>query len=248
MIILFDVGNSNITIGIADLEKVKRIYRLKTLINKTADEYYISIKEMISCQEVKAIVISSVVPELIDILTEISVNYFNVQPLVFSNGIKTGIQIITDNPKEVGSDIIADAVGSLSYGNSVLVVDLGTATKYIYVKNKAFHGCAIAPGVNVALKALVSSASLLPSIDIKTPKTVIGKNTITSMQSGITYATASQVDGMIRRIKEEVKDENLVVVATGGLAPTIIPLCKENIICDKNLTLDGMLEVYKKNL
>ena len=134
MIILIDIGNTNITIGIADEEKIKHVYSLKSIVNKTADEYYLSFKAMISCVHVKACVISSVVPGLTATLSEMSRKYFLCEPLLFSSGIKTSLMIKTDNPKEVGSDLIADAVGSFEYGDEVLTIDLGTATKFVYCK------------------------------------------------------------------------------------------------------------------
>ena len=248
MLILFDVGNTNITIGIADLKNVKKIYRLKTEANKTADEYYLLIKGLVSCDEVKGVVISSVVPSLTSTLEELSRRYFNVNPIVFGQGIKTGLMIKADNPKEVGADLIADCIGSFEYGNKVLVIDLGTANKFIYVENKVFKGCVITPGVMNSLNSLVSSTALLPKVEVKAPKKILGNNTISCMQSGITYGSACMVDGFIERIKEEVKVDNLVVVATGGLAREIIPLCKSDIIIDDFLTLKGMLEVYLKNI
>ncbi len=248
MLILFDVGNTNIKIGLADLNKVKKIYRLKTATSKTADEYYLLLKGLISCDEVKGIVISSVVPSLTTTLEELALRYFNVNPIIFGQGIKTGLMIKADNPKEVGADLIADCIGSFDYGDKVLVIDLGTANKFIYVENKVFKGCIITPGVENSLNSLVSSTALLPKVEIKAPKKVLGNNTITCMQSGITYGNAAMIDGFIERIKQEVNVADLKVVATGGLAKSIIPLCKSEIVVDEFLTLKGLLEVYKKNI
>ena len=248
MILLFDVGNTNIKVGLASLKKVKNIYRLKTVVNKTADEYFLLINGLIKCEEVKGVVISSVVPSLTATLEELSKRYFNVNPIVFGQGIKTGLMIKADNPKEVGADLIADAIGSFEYGEKVLIVDLGTANKFIYVENKVFKGCVITPGVMHSLNSLVSSTALLPKVEIKAPKKVLGNNTISCMQSGITYGNACMIDGFIDRIKKEVNEENIKVVATGGLAKSIIPLCNSEIIVDDFLTLKGLLEVYLKNI
>ena len=145
-----------------------------------------------------------------------------------------------------GADLICDVAGVLD--EEALVIDLGTAIKYIYVKNKTLRGVVISPGVVVSLKALSANAALLPEIEIKTPNKVLGNNTINCMQSGVTYGVASQVDGMILRIKEEIGNPNLKVIATGGLANLIIPLTKNEIEIDDLLTLRGLLEVYRRNL
>lgn len=249
MLILFDVGNTNITVGIADLEKIKRIFRLKTQLNKTADEYYYSLRQMIDCEHVRGIVISSVVPEMTEIIKEISIRHFNVSPFILGQGVKTGLQIKCDNPHEVGADLIADCVGAYnSYGPDALIIDLGTATKYIYMEKNAFCGCVIAPGVQISMKALVDNAALLPKIDLRIPNKVIGTNTITSMQSGVLYGTIINVEGFIDRIKAEVNKPDLKVIATGGLAKLIIPYCHSDIILDETLTINGLLYLYKKNM
>ncbi len=248
MLILFDIGNTNITVGIADLNKIKHVYRLKTQLNKTADEYYISLSQIIKCDEVLDIVISSVVPEVTDVIKEIAVRHFNLEPIIIGNGVKTGLNIKCDNPKEVGADLICDCVGALNeYGSDALIIDLGTATKYLYMDNNTFCGCAIAPGVKVSIKALVDNASLLPTIDLKLPSKVLGTNTSSCMQSGVIYGAVFEVDGFINKIKKEVNKPNLKVIATGGLSKLIIPSCESTVILDDNLTLKGMLCIYKKN-
>ena len=249
MLILFDIGNTNITVGIADLEKIKHVYRLKTQINKTADEYFISLRQMINCSHVKGIIISSVVPEVTAIIKELSITHFGIEPIVVGQGVKTGIQIKCDNPKEVGADLIADCVGAKEYyGRDCLIIDLGTANKYLYFENNAFCGCVIAPGVNVSIKALVDNAALLPKIDLKIPPKILGTNTILCMQSGFAYGAIIEVEGFIKKIKEEVNNPDLLVIATGGLANLIIPKCNCNIIMDENLILKGLLTIYKKNV
>ena len=174
MIVLFDVGNSNIKLGIAENNEVKQMYRLKSEIHKTADEYYLVIRNLIPENEVEGVIISSVVPELTSILTTMSKDYFDVEPIIFGQGIKTGIMLKADNPREVGADLIADSVGATFYGDKVLVIDLGTASKFIYVENKVFKGCVITPGAQTSLNSLVSSTALLPKIQIKAPKKVLG--------------------------------------------------------------------------
>lgn len=249
MLILFDIGNTNITVGIADLDVIKSVYHLKTELNKTADEYYLSLKQMINCDHVKGIIISSVVPDVTEVIKEISRKHFKIDPMILGPGLKTGISLKCDNPKEVGSDLIADCVGaSHKYGPNVLIIDLGTATKYLYMENNAFCGCVISPGVFVSIKALVDNAALLPKIDLRVPNKVLGTNTITCMQSGVTYGAIIEVEGFINRIKEEVNNPNLIVVATGGLSELIIPHCKSKIILDRELTLKGLQQIFVKNI
>ncbi len=247
MIMLFDIGNSNIKIGLSNGKNIDQIVRLKSEVNKTADEYYLLINNFLKEKKIEGAIISSVVPELTTILSFMCKKFFGIVPLVFGQKLKTGLMIVADNPMEVGADLIADGVGSMAYGNNVLVIDLGTATKFIYVQNKAFKGCTIAPGVQSSLNSLVSSTALLPNIEIKAPKKVLGNNTITCMQSGVTFTFAAMIDGMIERIKKEENLNDLTIVATGGLSKAIIPLCFNEIKIDEFLTLKGILQVYLKN-
>ena len=173
---------------------------------------------------------------------------YNINSKILGPGLKTGIQLKVDDPKTVGADIICDAVGASIHYNEALIIDLGTATKYIHMKNGTFLGCSIAPGVSISLKSLVSSAALLPNVELVTPKKAIGTNTIACIQSGVVLGAAAQVDGMIDRIMEEIHNTNVPVVATGGLSRLIVPLCKHDIKQKDNLTLDGLLEIYKKNM
>lgn len=247
MLLLFDVGNTNICIATCENDLINEsITRITTLVNRSCDEYFLILREMIELNKVKNIAISSVVPDVTNILKEMCIKHLNIEPLILGPGIKTGVKIVADNPREVGADLICD-VAALKY-EEALIVDLGTATKYIYTKNNTLKGVVIAPGVVVSIKALSANAALLPEIDIKTPNKVLGNNTISCMQSGVTYGVASQVDGMILRIKEEVGNPNLKVIATGGLANLIVPLTKNDIEIDNLLTLRGLLEVYRRNL
>lgn len=248
MILLVDVGNSNIVFGFSDKEEIKKTFRFKTFIDKTSDEYYILIKSMLDVYKIEDVMISSVVPIVTSALRKLFQNYYNIDSKIIGPGIKTGISLKVDDPKTVGADMICDAAGAMRLSNESIVVDLGTATKYIYVKNNVFYGCSIAPGVAISMKALVSNAALLPSIELICPKRVIATNTITCMQSGVIFGAASQVDGMIDRIIEEINNPNIAVYATGGLSSLIVPLCKHKIDRFDNLTLDGLLEIYKKNM
>lgn len=247
MILLVDVGNSNLVFGFSDTIQIKKTFRFKTFTDKTSDEYYILIKSMLDSYEIKDVIISSVVPIVTSALVKLFKKYYDLEAKVVGPGIKTGIQLKVDDPKTVGADMICDAAGAMALYNEAVIIDLGTATKYIYVKNNVFYGCSIAPGVAISMKALVSNAALLPSIELICPKKVIGTNTITCMQSGVIFGAASQVDGMIERILDEIKNPNVAVIATGGLSSLIVPLCKHNIERKENLTLNGLLEIYNKN-
>jgi len=246
MLLLFDVGNSNICIATyANQELNKKITRITTLLNRSEDEYFIILKEIFDLNSVNAVIISSVVPDVTISIKQMFKKHFNINALVLGPKVKTGVSIKADNPREVGADLICDVAGVLN--QEALIIDLGTATKYIYAKNKTLCGVVICPGVNISIKALVSNTALLPEIEIKAPDKVLGNNTITCMQSGVTYGVASQVDGMIERIKEEVKNPNLKVIATGGLASLIIPLTKHEIEIDDLLIFKGLLEIYWRN-
>ncbi|MFA5471869.1 MAG: type III pantothenate kinase [Acholeplasmataceae bacterium] len=246
MFLLFDVGNTNIFIGTSDGFKIIDTYRLNTEVTKTADEYFIQMKSLIDFKLVKHIAISSVVPRVTERLKEIAVKFVGIEPLIVGPGIKTGLNIKTDHPREVGADLICDAVGIDDDIDKALIVDLGTAIKYIYVKHKTILGVIITPGVNISIKALVGQTALLPDIDIEVPKKVLGTNTIHCMQSGVTYGVAAQVDGLIEQISAEV-DEDFKVILTGGLSQMIAPLCRHEINVDQDLILKGLLKIYNKN-
>lgn len=245
MILLIDIGNTNITLGLVKDDQIIQTYRLNSFTNKTSDEYYLLFKEIINLSDIKKIAISSVVPQITYVINELFLKYTKCAILILEQKIKTGIMVKADNPKEVGADLICDAKGLL--GEEALIIDLGTATKYIYVKDNTILGLAIAPGLNISIKALVQDTALLPDIDLKVPKKVLGNNSITCMQSGVIYGTVFAVDGFIERIKEEINNPNLKVIATGGLSSMIIPLCKHDIVTDEYLTLRGLHEILKKN-
>lgn len=247
MVLLVDIGNSNIVFGIAEDNKLVNSFRIKTFENKTSDEYYLLIKPILDNFKITDVIISSVVPIITSSLKKMFAERYKINPMILGPGIKTGIQLKVDDPKSVGADLICDCVGAAKHYNEALIVDLGTATKYIYIKNNIFYGCSIAPGVSVSMKALVSNAALLPNIELVSPKKVISTNTISCMQSGVIFGAAAQVDGMIERIKDEINNPNISVIATGGLSGLIVPLCKNSIERIENLTVEGLLEIYSKN-
>ncbi len=248
MILLVDIGNSNVVFAFAENDKIVKTFRFKSFQDKTSDEYYILIKSMIDLCPVEDVIISSVVPIITSALKKMFKKHYNIETKILGPGIKTGIQLKVDDPKTVGADLICDCAGAMKHSNEAIIVDLGTATKYIHVKNNVFLGCSIAPGVAISMKALVNNAALLPNIELVSPKKVISTNTIACMQSGVIFGAASQVDGMISRIKKELNNPNITVVATGGLSSIIVPLCENEIILDEHLTLNGLLEIYNKNI
>lgn len=247
MILLFDVGNTNICITISEGDIINpSVIRITTLLNRSCDEYFLILREMISLTNIDGIAISSVVPDVTTVLKEMCVKHLGINPLILGPKVKTGVGIVADNPREVGSDLICDVAGNDN--EEALIIDLGTAIKYIYAKGKSLRGVVIAPGVVISMKALVSNAALLPEIEIKAPNKVLCNNTISCMQSGVTHGVASQVDGMIDRIKMEVNNPNLKIVATGGLAELIIPLTKHEIEIDSLLIFKGLLAIYRRNM
>ena len=247
MILLVDIGNSNIVLALSENGNISDTFRLKTNTDKTSDEYYVSIKSIVKEYDIDDVIISSVVPVITSALKKVFIRLYDKEPKILGPGIKTGVQLKVDDPKTVGADIICDCAGIMDDTNEAIIVDLGTATKYIYVKNKVFYGVSIAPGVSVSMKALVNNAALLPSVELVCPKKVIGTSTIQCIQSGVIYGAASQVDGMIDRIKEEICNSNIRVVATGGLSKLIVPLCKNEITLVEDLTLLGLLKIYNLN-
>lgn len=253
MILAIDIGNTNIVIGGFKDDKIEFVVRLATNLSMTEDEYASRIKNILAIhdvekREIKGAIISSVVPPLNVIMKKAIRFIYDVEPLLVGPGIKTGIQIKCDSPQTVGADLICACVAAHHlYGSPSLVIDMGTATKILYMdKEGAFSGASIIPGVNIALKALASGTAQLPQISLDGPKSVIGKNTVECMRSGVVFGNASLIDGMIDRYTEEIGEE-ISVYATGGLSQNIIPHCKHNIKIDSDLVLKGLNIIYKKN-
>lgn len=245
MILLFDVGNTNIHVSKSDGVIVNNQYRIKTDRSLTVDELYVKLKEYVNDTQIEGIAISSVVPTLTSTLINVSETYFNIEPLVIKAGVKTGLQIKTDHPQEVGADLICAAVELMNKGHQV-IVDLGTAIKYIYIHQNMMKGVIITPGVDISIKALVGQTALLPEIHIEVPKRVLGTNTIECMQSGVTYGVASQIEGLLSRIEKEM-NTSFQVTLTGGISPTISPLLTNAHKLDDFTVLKGLLKIYNKN-
>lgn len=247
MIILIDIGNSTIAIGTSkDGTSLGKVYRLSTEKAKSADEYALTLKEMI--REPDRVVISSVVPELNEVFRDFFRDYHDLEPLFLGAGVKTGIKIQADNPKEVGADLIANSVGAVNhYDPDCLIIDLGTATTFTYLENKTIKGVIITPGLTTSRDALVMKTSLLPQVELEQPKHLLGKNSVDCIKSGLMYGHASMIDGFVRRIKQDVGKPDLSVVLTGGHAHLIHPLCEETIALDQRLILKGLLRISELN-
>ncbi|WAA09468.1 type III pantothenate kinase [Fervidibacillus albus] len=254
MILVLDVGNTNIVLGVYEDGQLKHYWRIETNRDKTEDEYGMLIKSLFEHEkrhisEVDGIIISSVVPPIMLALEKMCEKYFHLKPLVVGPGIKTGLNIKYENPREVGADRIVNAVAGIhEYGSPLVIVDFGTATTFCYInEQKQYMGGAIAPGIVVSTEALYTKAAKLPRIEITTPESIIGRNTVEAMQAGIVFGYVGQVDEIVRRMKRvSVKEPK--VIATGGLAPLIANESKEINIVDPFLTLKGLYFIYKKNV
>ena len=253
MILAIDIGNTNIVVGCIDKEKIFFIERLSTVRTKTELEYAIDLKTVLDIYHIKrtdieGCIISSVVPQITNVAKLAAEKILKKEVLVLGPGVKTGLNIMLDNPGEMGADRVADAVAALTYYPVPLViVDMGTATTVSVVdEKKRYLGGMILPGVRVSLDALISRASQLSGISIEEPKKLIGKNTVDCMKSGILYGNAAAVDGIIDRIEEEL-GKKVTAIATGGMSGKIIPHCKRKIIQDEDLLLKGLLVIYEKN-
>ena len=254
MLLAIDIGNTNIVIGGIKDDKIVFEARIATDRIKTSDQYAAEIKNMLSLFDVKVsdlrdCIISSVVPPVFNsVLTGVK-KVTGKQPLVVGPGIKTGLNIQMDNPSQVGSDRIVIAVAALAeYEPPLTLLDLGTATTIEVVdRGNVYLGGCIIPGVRVSLEALTSRASQLPGIQLDRPKRVIGKNTVDCMRSGVMYGAAAMLDGMIDRVEEEL-GFSTTVVATGGMAQFVCPLCRRDIKLERDLLLKGLNIIYKKNI
>ncbi len=253
MIFAIDIGNTNIVIGCMEGDKIQFIERMSTDESKTELEYAVSFKTVMELYNIRAkdlegSIISSVVPPLTDIIRSALQKLTDTKPLVIGPGVKTGLNILLDNPAQLGSDLVIGAVAGIQkYGAPLIIIDMGTATTVSVIdKNKNFLGGPIIPGAIVSLDSLVSRTSQLPRINLEPPKHVIGRNTIDCMKSGILYGQAACLDGVIERIEEELGYET-TVVATGGLAKVIIPHCHKKILHDDALLLNGLKIIYDKN-
>ncbi len=253
MLLAIDMGNTNIVIGCIKDGKTLFVERLCTELSKTELEYAIGFKTVLELYGIKekdidGAIISSVVPPLTDIIRTAVMKIIGKEVMVVGPGIKTGLNILMDNPKTMGADLIVDSVAGINeYGAPLIIVDMGTATTVSVIdKEKNYIGGMIVPGLKVSLESLVNKTSQLPRISLDPPAKVIGKNTVDCMKSGIILGNASMIDGLIDRIEADLGYKT-TVIATGGLAQAIAPVCCHDIIIDNELLLKGLNIIYQKN-
>ena len=253
MILAIDIGNTNIVLGCIDDQKIHCVARMATDHFKTSEQYAIEIESIIklynvSISSITGAIVSSVVPPLSNTLKDAIAFIIKKPPLVVAPGLKTGLNIVMDNPGQLGSDLVVTAVAALAeYHHSVIIIDMGTATTMAALDKNGFYvGGAIMPGLKLSIDALSQRTAQLPGISLEPPKRIIGKNTIECMTSGCIAGNAAMLDGMIDRMEEEL-GYPLTAIATGGLAKFVIPCCKRQIIYDENLLLKGMYIIYNKN-
>ena len=254
MLLAIDIGNTNIVIGGISNDTIVFKARIATDRIKTSDQYGVEIKNMleafgVKCSDVDDCIISSVVPPVFNSLNTGVIKVIGKKPMVVGPGLKIGLNIHMDIPSQVGSDLIVAAVAALDgYEAPILLIDMGTATTIQVIEPRnVFIGGVILPGVMLSLDALSSRAAQLPGISLEKPRQIIGKNTIDCMRSGAMYGTAAMIDGIIDRIAREL-GHSFTVIATGGIAQFIIPLCDHEITLEKDLQLKGLNLIYKKNM
>ena len=253
MLLAIDIGNTNITLGAYDNDVLCFTAGLATMHGTTSDQYAVEIKNILElhglyASRIEDCIVSSVVPSVGGAICNAVSLLCNIVPLELGPGVKTGLNIKIDNPAQLGADLVAGAVGAISeYTLPCVVIDMGTASTISVIdRNGAYLGGVISAGVRLTLKALTENTAQLPAIDISAPKSVIGSNTVDCMKSGLIYGTAAMLDGILDRIQDEL-GEIPTVVATGGLSKDIIVHCKNEIIYNANLLLDGLREIYEKN-
>ena len=256
MILCIDIGNTNIKYAVFNGDNLMASYRVSSRHTRTADEYGATLINLlasndISRQDIDGIILSSVIPSLNYTIVHMCEYFFNVTPIIVGAGVKTGINIKTDSPKEVGADIIANCVSAYNKygkGKNLIVIDFGTATTFdVVTKDGALIGVVIAPGIKTSLEGLVSNTAQLPMIDLVPPKSIICKNTRSCMQAGIIYGFAGLVDNIVKKIKDELCDQDIQVIATGGMGEVIA----KEVSCinktDRMLTLEGLKRIYDMN-
>lgn len=254
MILVIDVGNTNLTYGVYDRRELKATFRMTTKTPRTSDEYGVLILEMlrnrgITKKDIEGSIIASVVPDVMYSLIGGITKYLEIKPLIVGPGIKTGIKVAGEDPKGIGADRIVDVVGAYEkYGGPVLVLDFGTATTYdLVTEDGSFNVGITAPGIRICSEALWTQTAKLPNIEIKKPKSILAQETISSMQAGLVYGQIGQTEYIIKKVKEESKIPNLKVVATGGLGRIIADETDTIDVYDSSLTLDGLRILYEKN-
>ncbi len=253
MILAADIGNSSMVLGCIAEEQIVFTERISTDRAMTAVEYAVRISSIlrlyrISPDEITGAILSSVVPQLTPVLQDAVEKLFHVKVMIVGPGLKTGLNILIDDPAQLGSDLLVDSVAALSeHAAPLVVIDMGTATSFCVInRKKQYIGGLIFPGLKTSLDSLVSNTSLLLQINPEAPKNVVGRNTVDCMKNGIVYGTAAMIDGILERIEEEQQD-SFTILATGSAARAIIPFCKKKILVDDDLMLKGLKVIYEKN-
>lgn len=253
MIFTIDIGNSNIVLGGVKDDKIVFEARLRTEAPKTSDQYCVELKSLmeiygVGIQEIEGTIIASVVPQVLNSIRTAVQKLTGKVPLVVGPGLKTGLNILLENPGQTGADlVVADVAALREHKPPLIVIDMGTATTMsVLDKNGAHIGGCIIPGVKVSMDALTEKTALLPGLQLDQPKRAIGRNTIDAMRSGIMLGTACMLDGMVERMEQELGSKT-TVIATGGIAKFIVPLCKTPIIYDKDLLIKGLAALYRDN-
>ena len=253
MLCVADIGNTHTVLGLFDGEKLQKKWRLRTDPERTTDEWGLTLKNLFELagrdmQEASDMAIASVVPQAVHSLSRASIRYFGVEPLVIGPGVKTGLAIRYESPREVGADRVVNAVAAYTLvQKSCIVVDFGTATTFDCISYKGeYQGGVISPGIGTALDALVTRAAKLPRVEIAKPRNVVGRNTVESIQSGILYGYVSLVDGLVERLTKEM-GEDVAILATGGLAGVIASESATIEKVDQNLTLEGLRLIFERN-
>jgi len=254
MILVIDVGNTNITYGVYRGKELVATFRMTTKQARTSDEYGMSIMELLRInsvekEDLEGTIIASVVPNVMHSLTGAVTRYLKTPRLIVGPGVKTGIRVVTENPRQIGADRIVDAVAAYEiYGGPVLVLDFGTATTYDLVsEDGSFVACIIAPGIRISAKALWEGTAKLPEVEIKKPKSILAQETISSMQAGLIYGQIGQTEYIVSQVKKASGYDNLKVVATGGLGRLISEETESIQYYNSTLTLDGLRMIYEKN-
>ena len=254
MLLAIDIGNTNITMGVYNKDELVFVTHIATDRSRTPDQYAVEFKQIFALYDMpqnsfEGAAISSVVPELSATMSKAVEKITDKKPMILGPGIKTGMNILIDNPAQLGADLLAGGVGAAAlYPLPCLVIDLGTASKISVIdKNDSFCGCTISPGIGISLDALSARTSQLPNISLKTPARAIGKNTIDSMQSGTVFGYAAMIDGLCEKLEEELGEEVKTTVATGGLARDLVKSCKRDIVYNGELVLYGLKVLFEKN-
>ena len=253
MILTVDVGNSNIVLGGIQDQNIIFEARLRTDATKTSDEYCIDLKMILEvhhlqADEIEGAIIASVVPQVLNSMQTALKKLTGKVPMVVCPGLKTGLNIAIENPSQAGADLVVGCVAALrEHKAPMIIIDMGTATTMMVIdKNNAFIGGCIMPGVKISMDALTDRTALLPGLQLDQPKKAIGRNTIDCMRSGLMLGSACTIDGMIERMEEELGYPT-TVIATGGIAKFVLPMCRHEIIYDKDLIVKGLAALYREN-